>query len=344
MIQAVRKKEAFLNVTNLMTKIHTPEGSMTVLDHINLSIDKGDIMAIVGESGSGKSMTIHSILQMITKNLLDSYAGEIEVEGKSILDIGEKEMQQIRGKKISLVAQNAMTSLDPSYRVGKQIIEIILDKTNLSKREAIEKALYLLEEMGIDEAKRVFQSYPHQLSGGLRQRVVIAMSLACDPDLIIADEPTSALDPSVQLQVLELFKKINRDLGTAILIITHDFGVVARIAESVAVMYAGQIVEQGKTSEVIYNPQHPYTNSLLNCIPDLDWIFLDGVGKKPLFQIKGEPPNLMNLSSGCRFANRCHMAKDICRSKLPELKKVHSPDLNHLVRCLLTERRESYAK
>lgn len=343
MIQAV-KKQAFLNVTDLTTKIHTPEGSMTVLDEINLSIDKGEVMAIVGESGSGKSMTIHSILQMITKNLLDSYTGEIEVEGASILGIGEKGMQQIRGRKISLVAQNAMTSLDPSYRVGKQIIEIILDKTNVSKKEAIDKALFLLEEMGIDDAKRVFQSYPHQLSGGLRQRVVIAMSLACDPDLIIADEPTSALDPTVQLQVLELFQKINRDLGTAILIITHDFGVVARMAESAAVMYAGQIVEQGKTSEVIYNPQHPYTNSLLNCIPNLDWIFQEGVGKKPLFQIKGEPPNLMNKASGCRFASRCHMAKDICRSNMPELKKVHSPDLNHVVRCLLTERRESYAK
>ena len=292
-------------------------------------------MAIVGESGSGKSMTIHSILQLLPKNLLAGYSGEIEVEGENIFAINEKKMQEIRGKKISLVAQNAMTSLDPSYRVGKQIVEIILDKTNSNKKQAKEKALELLGQMGIDDPERIFQSYPHQLSGGLRQRVVIAMSLACDPDLIIADEPTSALDPTVQLQVLDLFSKINREFGTAILIITHDFGVVSRIAQKTAVMYAGQMVEYGSVSDVIFNPKHPYTQSLLNCIPDLDWIFNEGTGKKPLFQIKGEPPNLMELKNGCRFASRCHMAKEICHHTNPVLKKEKSLNNNHSVRCVL---------
>jgi len=326
-----------LKVENLSTKIKTPDGVITVLEDINLNIKKGEIGAIVGESGSGKSMTIHSILQLLPKNLLESYSGNIEVEGENLIEIDEKKMQKIRGGKISLVAQNAMTSLDPSYRVGKQIVEIMLEKTNATKSEAKKKALDLLEQMGIDEPERIYQSYPHQLSGGLRQRVVIAMSLACDPDLIIADEPTSALDPTVQLQVLDLFQKINRKFGTAILIITHDFGVVARIAEKVAVMYAGQIVENGTTEEVIFNPKHPYTQSLLKCIPNLDWIFEDGVGKKPLFQIKGEPPNLLHVSEGCRFVSRCHVESEKCHKTKPLLKKASPFPVDHSVRCLMNE-------
>ncbi|MGM0878906.1 MAG: ABC transporter ATP-binding protein [Bacillota bacterium] len=336
-VQSALNTKSLLKVENLSTKIKTPEGTLTVLEDVNLTIEKGEIGAIVGESGSGKSMTINSILQLLPKNLLENYSGNIEVEGENLITIGEKKMQEIRGGKISLVAQNAMTSLDPSYRVGKQIVEIMLDKTNSTKKQAKEKAIDLLEQMGIDEPERIFQSYPHQLSGGLRQRVVIAMSLACDPDLIIADEPTSALDPTVQLQVLDLFQKINRKFGTAILIITHDFGVVARIAEKVAVMYAGQIVEKGATEEVIFNPKHPYTQSLLKCIPNLDWIFDEGVGKKPLFQIKGEPPNLLHLSEGCRFVNRCHVSIDMCHKTKPLLKKVKPFGLDHSVRCVLNE-------
>lgn len=335
--QSALKAKNLLKVENLSTKIKTPDGVLTVLEDVNLTIQKGEILAIVGESGSGKSMTITSILQLLPKSLLEGYTGKIEVEGENLITIGEKKMQEIRGKKISLVAQNAMTSLDPSYRVGKQIVEIMLAKTDTTKEQAKEKALSLLEQMGIHEPERIFQSYPHQLSGGLRQRVVISMSLACNPDLIIADEPTSALDPTVQLQVLDLFQEINQKFGTAILIITHDFGVVARIAEKVAVMYAGQIVEKGATGEVIFNPKHPYTQSLLKCIPNLDWIFDEDKGKKPLWQIKGEPPNLLKLPQGCRFVNRCHVAKDICRTTKPLLQKIKPQGIDHAVRCLLTE-------
>lgn len=334
-VSAVKNKP-LLHVENLTTKIKTPEGILTVLEEVDLTIHKGEVMAVVGESGSGKSMTINSILKLLPASLLDEYAGKIEVEGVDLLSLDERSMQDIRGRKISLVAQNAMTSLDPSYKVGKQIIEIILAKTELTKKQAVEKALLLLEQMGIDDPKRIFYSYPHQLSGGLRQRVVIAMSLACDPDLIIADEPTSALDPTVQLQVLDLFAKINRELGTAILIITHDFGVVARIAQKVAVMYAGQIVEKGAVRDVIFHPAHPYTQSLLKCIPDLDWIFDAKVRKKPLWQIKGELPNLMNVPLGCRFADRCHAAIDICYTKIPSLKKRMLQEQDHEARCLLT--------
>ncbi|USK60427.1 ABC transporter ATP-binding protein [Peribacillus asahii] len=336
-VQSALNTESLLKVEGLSTKIKTPEGVLTVLEDVNLTIEKGEIMAIVGESGSGKSMMINSILQLLPKTLLEAYSGNIEVEGENLFIIGEKKMQEIRGRKISLVAQNAMTSLDPSYRVGKQIVEIMLEKTGLTKEQAKKKALNLLEQMGIDDPKRIFQSYPHQLSGGLRQRVVIAMSLACDPDLIIADEPTSALDPTVQLQVLDLFQTINQQFGTAILMITHDFGVVARIAEKVAVMYAGQIVEKGATADVIFNPTHPYTQSLIKCIPNLDWVFDKGAGKKPLWQIKGEPPNLMQLSQGCRFFNRCHVAKDICQSANPLLKNVKPYRNEHSVRCVLIE-------
>lgn len=334
---SLNKESSLLNVENLTTKIKTADGILTVLEDVNFTVEKGEIMAIVGESGSGKSMTINSILKLLPKNLLDEYNGSIEVEGEDVIPFGENKMQEIRGKRISLVAQNAMTSLDPSYRVGKQIVEIMMAKTDATKSQAKEKALSLLAQMGIDDPERIFRSYPHQLSGGLRQRVVIAMSLACHPDLIIADEPTSALDPTVQLQVLDLFTKINREFGTAILIITHDFGVVARIAHKVAVMYAGQVVEYGEVGDIIFNPQHPYTQSLLKCIPDMDWIFNEGNQKKPLFQIKGELPNLMELPEGCRFASRCHLAKDECHVKKPLLKKVKSYELNHSVRCVLTE-------
>ena len=336
---SLKEENVLLNIENLSTKIKTADGILTVLEDVNFTVEKGEIMAIVGESGSGKSMTINSILKLLPKNLIEEYKGSIEVAGKDVIALNENKMREIRGRRISLVAQNAMTSLDPSYRVGKQIVEIIVEKTNKTKSQAKEKALSLLGQMGIDDPERIFQSYPHQLSGGLRQRVVIAMSLACDPDLIIADEPTSALDPTVQLQVLDLFTKINREFGTAILIITHDFGVVARIAHKVAVMYAGQIVEYGEVGDIIDYPEHPYTQSLLKCIPDMDWIFKEGVHKKPLFQIKGELPNLLELPQGCRFSSRCHLAKEECHVTKPLLlKKQHRYKSNHSVRCVLTER------
>ncbi|MFT8319944.1 MAG: ABC transporter ATP-binding protein [Bacillus sp. (in: firmicutes)] len=323
-----------LNIKNLSTEINTPDGITTIIEDINLSIDKGEIMAIVGESGSGKSMTIQSILQLLPSGLIHQYNGSVKKEGTELFSLNERELRDLRGKEISLVAQNAMTSLDPSYKVGSQIIEIIMAKTNLSKKQAKKRACELFEQLGIDDPMRIYQSYPHQLSGGLRQRVVIAMSVACEPDILIADEPTSALDPTIQKQVLDLFKKINKELGTTILMITHDFGVVAYLAQKVAVMYAGQIVEKGRTEEVIFQPKHPYTKSLLKCIPNLEWIFDDTKEKEPLWQIDGEVPKLSEIQTGCRFANRCSVANDRCKFTKPLLKKW---DADHYVRCILTE-------
>jgi oligopeptide/dipeptide ABC transporter ATP-binding protein len=332
-----KEKPNLLQVENLSTEIKTPDGILTVLEDINLTMENGEILSIVGESGSGKSMTIHSILQLIPNHLLHGYHGMVSIEGKDLTSLRPKEVKAIRGKKISLIAQNAMTSLDPSYRVGTQLVEIITSKTKLSRKEAKEKSLDLLRQMGVHNPIKIYRSFPHQLSGGLKQRVVIAMSLACDPDLVIADEPTSALDPTVQVQVLDLLKKINKELGTAVLMITHDFGVVARISDKVAVMYAGQIVEKGPKDEILFHPEHPYTKSLMKCIPDLSWIFDPSQGKKPLWQIPGEPPSLKDIKEGCRFTNRCPSAYSKCTASTPLLKKIPGSSKEHDVRCFLTE-------
>ena len=326
------EKQSLLAINGLTTTIKTPDGMMRVIDDVNFTIEKGEIVAVVGESGSGKSMTINSIMQLLPKEMLGGYEGAIELDGKNLFSHSRRTMQNIRGKRISLIAQNAMTSLDPSYTIGKQIVEIILNKTSKTKSQAVELACQLLKGMGIEQPERVFHSYPHQLSGGLRQRAVIAMSLACEPEILIADEPTSALDPTVQLQVLDLLLEINKTLGTAVLMVTHDFGVVAHIAQKVVVMYAGQVVEKGYTRDIIERPRHPYTKSLLKCIPDLDWIFKDSEEKQPLWQIDGEPPNLLDLQPGCRFANRCPYAQNDCFST--EQKLIALSEEGHEARCM----------
>ena len=326
------EQQSLLAIKGLTTTINTPDGMMRVIDDVNFTIEKGEIVAVVGESGSGKSMTINSIMQLLPKDMLAGYEGAIELDGKNLFSHSRRTMQNIRGKRISLIAQNAMTSLDPSYTVGKQIVEIILNKTSKTKSQAVELTCQLLKAMGIEQPERVFHSYPHQLSGGLRQRVVIAMSLACEPEILIADEPTSALDPTVQLQVLDLLLQINKTLGTAILMVTHDFGVVAHIAQKVVVMYAGQVVEKGYTRDIIERPQHPYTKSLLKCIPNLEWIFKDGEEKRPLWQIDGEPPNLLDFQSGCRFANRCPYAQNDCFSTGQKL--ISLSEEGHEARCM----------
>lgn len=329
------KKQKILDISNLTTEIKTPDGILKVIEDIDFSVSKGEFLAVVGESGSGKSMTINSILQLIPKQLLSNYSGMVELEGENLLDLPEKIMRTIRGKRISLIAQNAMTSLDPSFKVGHQIVEIITNKTSLTKKEAEERAFSLLENMGIDAPERIFNAYPHQLSGGLRQRAVIAMSLSCEPDIVIADEPTSALDPTVQLQVLDLLLEINRKRGTTVLMITHDFGVVSYVANKVVVMYAGQVVEKGNTADVIHNPKHPYTISLLKCIPNLDWIFNSKIEKQALWQIEGEPPILNELGRGCRFSNRCYLAKGSCQ--MIEQQLVSIDNNNHYVRCMFAK-------
>ncbi len=330
-----RRNQTLLEVNELTTEIKTVDGNVQVLKDVTLSIKKGEIVAIVGESGSGKSMTIHSILQLIPQELLSSYKGTIHAFGKQLLHLSQREMKAIRGKRVSLIAQNAMTSLDPSYTIGSQLVEVIRAKTSLLKKQARERARDLLYEMGIEDPNQVYHAYAHQLSGGQRQRAVIAMSLACEPDLIIADEPTSALDPTVQLQVLELLQKINREFGTAVLMITHDFGVVAKIADKVAVMYAGQVVEQGVVSDVMFQPKHPYTQGLLACIPTLDWIFDKDKTKSMLHQIAGEPPNLAIPQQGCRFAPRCSKAEKNCFEVEPSMDIDQNTAIPHEARCIL---------
>lgn len=343
-METIKSDDLVLDVEHLTTKLNVSEGELTVLEDVNLSIKLGEIVVVVGESGSGKSMTINSILQLIPKNLLNNYTGIVKIDGKDILSASTgRERKKIKGDKVSLIAQNAMTSLDPSYKVGKQIVEIMLANIHCTRAEAKAETIELLQRMGIDNPERVFHSYPHQLSGGLRQRVIIAMALACKPKLIIADEPTSALDPTIQLQVLDLLKEVNRNLNTAILMITHDFGVVSYMADRVVVMYAGQVVESGAAQEVIYRPQHPYTISLLKCIPNLKWIYSNTNNETSLFNIPGEVPNLLQIPAGCRFAPRCYKAVNQCFKTKPLLKKVNLPEpeklelIDHYSRCIFVK-------
>ncbi|MCO7174881.1 ABC transporter ATP-binding protein [Sporolactobacillus kofuensis] len=341
MIEKTDSQDPVLNIEHLTTKIKISSGEVSVIEDINLKLNKGEIMVVVGESGSGKSMTINSIMQLIPKKLLKGYEGSIKLDQSDLLTMNDRDKWKLRGNKISLVTQNAMTSLDPSYRVGKQIVEIILASQHVSKADAKGKTIDLLKKMGIEDPERIYQSYPHQLSGGLRQRVIIAMALSCNPEIIIADEPTSALDPTVQLQVLDLLKDVNRNFGTTILMITHDFGVVSYMADKVVVMYAGQIVETGLAKDVINDPQHPYTKSLLKCIPDLKWIYSNSNNNTSLFNIPGEVPDLTKKITGCRFAARCFKAVAQCSQIQPELKKVNAlsseNNMEHLSRCIFAK-------
>jgi oligopeptide/dipeptide ABC transporter ATP-binding protein len=332
--------DVVLDVRDLTTTIQVHSKEIPIIQNISLKLRKHEIMVVVGESGSGKSMTINSIMQLIPKRLLKEYRGIIMLDQKDLLKLNNAERWKLRGNKISLVTQNAMTSLDPSYKVGKQIVEVMQSSQSMSKLEAKAKTIHLLEKMGIKDTKRIFQSYPHQLSGGLRQRVVIAMALSCNPEIIIADEPTSALDPTVQLQVLDLLKEINQKFGTAILMVTHDFGVVSYMADKVVVMYSGEVVETGSVRDIISHPQHPYTISLLKCIPNLKWIYEGTKSEGRLFNIPGEVPDLTSKIDGCKFAKRCLMASDQCFQEHPQLLNISEDNdkIKHLVRCIYARR------
>ncbi|SDJ86504.1 ABC transporter ATP-binding protein [Paenibacillus naphthalenovorans] len=317
-----RKKNRLLDVQNLSAYLTTADGTVKAVDRVSFTIDQGEIMAVVGESGSGKTMMISSIMNMIPSHLLQKLEGSVMFQGEKLFTLSEKKMREIRGNGMAMVFQNAMTALDPSYTIGSQLMELLREKKGLSSQAAKKRSLELLFQVGMPAPEKMFSSYAHRLSGGLRQRAVIAMALSCEPSLIIADEPTTALDPTVQLQIIELFEKINKETGTAILLITHDFGVVARLAQKVAVMYAGQIVEQGSLEELLQSPAHPYTRSLLACIPSTQWIF-SGKEKQKLVQIEGAPPSLAHLPPGCHFADRCPEVEAICRKEKPEMVKIN---------------------
>ncbi|MBP2650871.1 MAG: peptide transporter ATP-binding protein [Firmicutes bacterium] len=319
------EKDKMLEVKGLKTYFFTSKGVIPAVDDISFTVSRGRILGVVGESGCGKSMTALSIMGLVPPPTGKIVAGDIILDGKNIASLTEKEMCQIRGNEISMVFQEPMTSLNPVYTVGKQVMEAAILHQHLSKAQAKEKTLEMFKLVGIPEPKKRLDSYPHQLSGGLRQRVMIAMALICRPKLLIADEPTTALDVTVQAQILQLMKKLQTELDSAIVLITHDMGVVAEVCDDVTIMYAGKIVEQANVFEIFDNCLHPYTAGLLKAMP----AFKEN-GER-LYNIPGMLPNLLQLPKGCRFYPRCECASAICAEQEPDLVEVGQ---GHFVRCL----------
>ena len=317
-------EQALLNIENLKTYFYTDSGVVKAVDDVDLSIKAGTTLAIVGESGSGKSILASSIMQLIPQPPGKIVSGSIYFQNQDLLALPEKEMRQIRGNRITMIFQEPMTSLNPVFKIGRQVEEVIVAHRKVGKDEAKEQAIELLQLVGIPAAEERVNDYPHQLSGGMRQRVMIAIALACNPELLIADEPTTALDVTIQAQILDLMKRLQKEFGTAILMITHDLGVVAEMASEVAVMYAGQIVEYAGVDTIFESPVHPYTAGLLKSIPRLD------VKQETLFVIEGVVPNPICFPPGCRFAPRCSKATGRCQNEQPELLPYNQ---EHLVRC-----------
>ena len=325
---------ALLEVENLQTHFATPDGVVRAVDGISFHVDAGETLAIVGESGCGKSVTSMSVLRLIAEPP-GKIAGKIRFQGKNLLDLSEPEMRQIRGNAISMIVQEPMTSLNPVLTVGKQIGETVQLHQGMNAREAEVKAVEMLTLVGIPAPARRVREYPHQLSGGMRQRVMIAMALACNPKLLIADEPTTALDVTIQAQILDLMRDLKTRLGSAIMLITHDLGVVAEMAERVVVMYAGRKVEEAPVREIFARPLHPYTRGLIGAVPMLGSSLREGPRGK-LAEIPGLVPSLRKPIIGCAFAGRCYMATELCRSVSPAI-EIKAPE--HSVACHFAERR-----
>ena len=313
-----------LEVSNLTTEFATRRGPVRAIRDVSFSIAKGEILALVGESGSGKSVTSLSIMGLLSSNgrVVD---GSISFKGEDLLSKTPKQLRQIRGNKISMIFQEPMTSLNPIFTVGDQIIESIREHSSLSKKAAYEKMLHLLDTVGIPNPQKRARDYPHQMSGGMRQRIMIAIAMSCEPELLIADEPTTALDVTIQAQILDLIYKMRDTYNISVLLITHDLGVVAEAADKVAVMYCGRIVEKGSTEEILKAPLHPYTNGLLKSIPRLDDTC------KRLYTIDGMVPPPELVGNGCAFADRCPFTEESCRLHLPDLKTTAN---NRQVRCI----------
>ena len=310
-------QENLLEVKHLRTEFFSSKkSSVTAVDDVSFDIKKGEIVGLVGESGCGKSVTSLSIMQLLKDTPGKITNGEVIFQGHNLLDASKKEMLDIRGDKMSMIFQEPMSSLNPSMRIDKQMIEGIRLHTPLTKAEARKKAADILSQVGIPDPQRVLKNYPHQLSGGMSQRVMIAMAMSCEPDLLIADEPTTALDVTIQAQILELMKKIQQDKGMSILLITHDLGVMAEMCSRVIVMYAGKIVEEAPVEILFANPTHPYTQGLIASVPKL------GSGVKVLPSIPGSVPDLSAMPKGCRFAPRCKYATEKCHQEQPELLSV----------------------
>ena len=296
---------AMLEVKDLHTSFFTPVGEVKAVNGVSFTLDRGKVLGIVGESGSGKSVTAYSVMQILEKTG-KIVSGSIKFDGQELVGAGEKVMKTIRGNKISIIFQDPMTSLNPTYTIGHQLMEAILLHTNRNKKQAWDRAVEMLRLVNVNEPEKRMKQYPYEFSGGMRQRVMIAMALACEPDILIADEPTTALDVTIQAQILELMQSLQKELGMAIIMITHDLGVVAQMCDEVIVMYAGSICEQGTADEIFYNPKHEYTKGLMRSIPTVD---SDGSRLQP---ISGTPIDLLNMPKGCPFAPRCDAAMKIC--------------------------------
>ncbi|WP_110927909.1 ABC transporter ATP-binding protein [Bacillus massiliglaciei] len=309
--------EKLLEVKNLHISFHTYAGTVKAVRGVDFEVNSGEAVAIVGESGCGKSVTAKSIMRLLETPPAEYVKGIINFSGKNLLRADEKEMERIRGNEISMIFQDPMTSLNPTAKVGVQIMEGILKHNKIARREAFDKALEILTLVGIPQPERRMQQYPHEFSGGMRQRAMIAMALACQPRLLIADEPTTALDVTIQAQILELMKDIQKKLNTSIIMITHDLGVVAETCDRVIVMYAGEIVESGTVEEIFSHPQHPYTQGLLKTVPRLDM-----ERNMPLVPIVGSPPDLLAPPKGCPFYPRCEFAMKVCKDHDPVLEEV----------------------
>lgn len=313
-----------IEVKNLVVHYETDEGIVEAVNNVSFKINKGEVMGLVGETGAGKTTIALSIMGLLPDPPSKVYSGEILLQGKNLFDLSEKEMREIRGNKISMVFQDPMTALNPVIPVGEQIGEVIrLHNPKLSKKEVFQRTIEMLERVGIEGERS--EEYPHQFSGGMKQRVVIAIALACKPDLIIADEPTTALDVTIQAQVLEMMKELQKDLGTSMLLITHDFGVVADICNTCAVIYAGEIVEIGTVEHIFDSPMHPYTIGLFGSLPSLD------KDVERLSPVKGEVTDPTNLPEYCSFYDRCERRTEECKKVNPSLREVES---GHFVKCL----------
>jgi oligopeptide/dipeptide ABC transporter ATP-binding protein len=318
-----------LEIKDLRTSFRTDDGIVGAVDGVSFGIDQGRTLGVVGESGCGKSVTMLTVMGLNNKRVATS-SGEALFKGEDLLAMSNKRLREIRGDDIAMIFQDPMTSLNPVHSIGKQLVEAVLLHKDIARKEAQDRAVQALVEVGIPRAERRVHDYPHQFSGGMRQRVMIAMALINEPDLLIADEPTTALDVTTQAQILQLMAKLQQEHGTAILIITHDLGVVAEIADEVVVMYAGRVVEAGPVDAIFNRPHHPYTWGLLGSLPRLD------TDVERLAQIPGQPPSLLNPPAGCRFNPRCGFTMDVCRTTDPELRKV-TGDLDHLQACHLDE-------
>lgn len=305
-----------LDINNLKLSFFTPAGEVKALNDVSFNMNEGDILGIVGESGSGKSVTAYSIMGL-TAYPGRIVGGTIDFNGHRINEMTEAQMREIRGNEVSIIFQDPMTSLNPVYTIGNQIREVILLHTDMNKKQAYNRSLELLNLVGINEPEKRLKQYPHELSGGMRQRVMIAIALACEPKLLIADEPTTALDVTIQAQIMELMKELKEKINMSIIMITHDLGIVANMCQKIVVMYGGKIVESGTIDEIFYNPQHQYTKGLLRSIPKLNV-----KEREKLIPIEGTPVDVLNPPAGCPFAPRCEKTMKICLREMPEYTKI----------------------